>query len=304
MQPEFPAIVCAGEALTDLVASGPGQWTSRAGGSTWNVARALAAQGMAAAFAGAISEDLFGDALWNASAASGLDLRFLQRAPKAPLLAVVEAEPPRYFFIGADSADLQFDPQRLPEGWLGKAQWLHVGGISLAREPLAATLVALAEQAKAAGVRISYDPNFRTLMDARYDRTLQRMSALADVIKVSDDDLRGLFRTDAVERAFAELRRFNPHAAYLFTRGAQGASLHLGAHQWRAAAPQVTVADTLGAGDASIAGLLASLSAFPAHGWQQHLNIAVASGAAACLAAGAHAPSRAQVLALFSTMPD
>ena len=304
MQPEFPSIVCAGEALTDLVATGPDQWRSRVGGSTWNVARALAAQGMATAFAGAISEDLFGDALWAASAAGGLDLRFLQRAPKAPLLAVVESEPPRYFFVGGDSADLQFDPQRLPEGWLAKVQWLHFGGISLAREPLATTLLALAEQAKAAGARISYDPNFRKLMDARYDSTLQRMSALADVIKVSDDDLRGLFRTDAVERAFAELRRFNPRAAYLFTRGAQGASLHLGAHQWRAPAPQITVADTLGAGDACIAGLLASLSAFPAHSWQQHLNVAVASGAAACLQAGAHAPDRAQVLALCAGMPD
>ena len=302
MNPEFPRIVCAGEALTDLIAAGPDLWNSRTGGSTWNVARALSAQGVPSAFAGAISADLFGDALWRASAASGLDLRFLQRYPKAPLLAVVESEPPRYFFIGDDSADLHFDPARLPQGWLGKVQWLHFGGISLAREPLASTLLALARQAKAAGVRISYDPNFRTLMDARYDATLERMSALADVIKVSDDDLRGLFRTEAVERAFADLRRFNPHAAYLFTRGAQGASLHLGAHQWRAPAPAIEVADTLGAGDASIAGLLTSLSSFPAHSWQQHLNFAVASGAAACLEAGAHAPGRAQVLALFSAM--
>jgi fructokinase len=48
---------------------------------------------------------------------------------------------------------------------------VHFGGISLAREPLAGKLVALAQELKAAGVKISYDPNFRLMMDERYDAT-------------------------------------------------------------------------------------------------------------------------------------
>ena len=57
-----PVMLCAGEALTDMIHRGNEEWVSRVGGSTWNVARALAALGERTAFAGAISNDRFGDA--------------------------------------------------------------------------------------------------------------------------------------------------------------------------------------------------------------------------------------------------
>jgi len=41
---------------------------------------------------------------------------------------------------------------------------VHCGGISLAREPLCSRLIVLLEDAKAAGARVSFDPNFRNLM--------------------------------------------------------------------------------------------------------------------------------------------
>jgi hypothetical protein len=61
---DAPVMLCAGEALTDMIQQGEEQWTSRAGGSVWNVARALAVLCERTAFAGAISRDRFGDALW------------------------------------------------------------------------------------------------------------------------------------------------------------------------------------------------------------------------------------------------
>jgi fructokinase len=224
-----PTMLCAGEALTDMINQGGERWVSRVGGSVWNVARALAVLGERTAFAGAISGDRFGDALWTSSEAVDLDLRLMQRVQRSPLLAVVEqGEPPRYFFIGDDSADLHFDPAALPAGWRKELRWAHFGGISLAREPLASTLVGLARELKAQGVAISYDPNYRNLMDERYAPILQQMAALADVIKVSDDDLRGLFPGLAVEHALERLRSFNPAAYCLLTRGGKGASLFLG----------------------------------------------------------------------------
>ena len=113
------------------------------------------------AFAGAVSVDVFGDALHGASVAANLDMRFLQRYAKSPLLAIVHrTDPPAYFFVGDDSADLHFDAALLPEGWRAHCKWVHFGGISLARQPLAGKLVALAEQLKQDGVRISFDPNY------------------------------------------------------------------------------------------------------------------------------------------------
>jgi fructokinase len=231
---DFPLFVAAGEALTDMIVQDPAQqqWFSQVGGSTWNVARTMARLDVPTAFAGAISRDVFGDALWQASEAAKLDLRFLQRYHHSPLLAIVHrTDPPAYFFVGDNSADLQFDAAQLPQGWSAHCRWVHFGGISLARQPLASKLVALAEQLKLQGVRISYDPNYRLLMNRDYDSTLRRMTELADVVKVSEEDLAGLFRTDDIDTAFATLRSWNPGATYLYTKGGDGAS---GPTSWRA----------------------------------------------------------------------
>lgn len=295
----LPRFVAAGEALTDLLAEGPGSWTSLVGGSTWNVARVLARLGVPSAFAGAVSRDVFGDELAAANRAAGLDPRFMQQLDRPPLLAVVhERHPPRYFFIGADSADLHFDAAQLPAGWMEQVEWVHFGGISLAREPLAGKLLALARELKERGKKISYDPNFRALMDARYDATLERMTRLADVIKVSDEDLRGLFRCSDADAAFTRLRTMNPQATFLYTRGEHGASLYQGEPAWHTEAIKVEVADTVGAGDASIGALIYSILNRPGADGGVHLRFAAAAGAAACRYPGAQPPTLADIQAL------
>jgi fructokinase len=306
---DFPLFVAAGEALTDLIVdisvadSGATRWNSQVGGSTWNVARAMARLGVPTGFAGAISRDVFGDQLWQASQDAGLDLRLLQRADKSPLLAIVHRlDPPSYFFVGDDSADLHFDASALPEGWRGACRWAHFGGISLARRPLADKLVLLAETLKADGVRISYDPNFRAIMDEGYDATLRRMTALADVVKVSEEDLVGLFRTDDTAAALATLRSWNPQAGILFTKGGDGAAFYSAGQAWQVAAPRIEVVDTVGAGDASMAALAWSMLRGPERDGLAHLRFAVAAGAAACLAAGATPPSLEQIDALLGRM--
>lgn len=289
----LPEFVSFGEALTDMIRQGENRWASVPGGAPWNVARVMARFGIASAFGGAVSRDCFGDALWLASAEAGLDPRFIQRLDKSPLLAIVhETHPPQYFFVGDDSADLHFDAHLLPRGWERVVRWAHFGGISLAREPLASRLVALAERLKAEGVKISYDPNFRVAMSEAYDPILARMAAIADLIKVSEEDLQGLFRTKDEDAAFARLRAMNPAAACLYTRGSEGATLHVGAQTWQARPPQIEVVDTVGAGDCSLAGLLISLMRQPEAGWAGHLRASVAAGAGACLAAGATPPAQ------------
>jgi fructokinase len=227
-------------------------------------------------------------------------MRFMQRVERAPLLAVVhETQPPAYFFIGEASADLAFNPELLPEGWMQAVQRVHFGGISLARQPLGATLVTLAAQLRARGVKISFDPNYRNLMEHGYRPTLETMVALADVIKVSDEDLRCLFRTDE-QTALETLRKMNGDAAIMITRGAGAAALITREETIEALPPRVAVVDTVGAGDASIAGLLFSLMRRPQESWREHLSFALAAGAAACRFAGAHSPTVDEVMALLS----
>jgi fructokinase len=296
----FPSFVAAGEALTDMIRQDGEHWLGKVGGSTWNVARVLASLGQSSAFAGAVSQDCFGDDLHAASAAAGLDLRFLQRLNYSPLLAMVHStHPPQYFFVGDNSADLHFDRHQLPTGWQQAVQWIHFGGISLARQPLTQHLIELAHELKSRGVKISYDPNFRILMDEHYDATLRTMSQLADVIKVSDEDLAGLFRTTDLTGALDTLRSWNPAAAILYTRGGDGASLYAGQDHFSAAAMQVKVVDTVGAGDASIGGLIYSMLNAPTRTTREHLLFSIASGAAACQHAGARPPTLPEVEQLY-----
>lgn len=298
--PEFPLFVSAGDILTDLVRTGASQWLSRPGGAGWNVARCVARLGLPTACAGSLGVDNFSDDLWNASVAAGLDMRFMQRVERPPLLAIVhQTHPPAYFFMGENGADLAFDPAHLPTGWIGHVKWAHFGCISLVRQPLGDTLAKLAAELRSRGVKISFDPNYRNLMAHGYEPTLRKMAALADLIKVSDEDLRLLFRTDDEAAALAQLRAMNPAATVMVTRGPEPAMLIGGGSVIEARPPRVEVVDTVGAGDASIGGLLFSLMAAPQRAWPEHLAFALAAGAAACRHSGAHAPSLDEVVALL-----
>lgn len=301
--PPHPRFVSAGEALTDFIRTGTDSWLSRAGGSDWNVARVVATLGIPSAFAGSVSLDRFGDELTDLGRAAGLDMRFLQQVSKPPLLAIVhQTNPPRYFFIGEDSADLAFDPALLPAGWLTRVEWVHFGCISLAREPLAGKLLRMLDAVKAAGGRVSFDPNYRNIMTADFDETLRYVAERADVIKVSDEDLSGLFRVTDQAEGLVRLRALNPMVPILFTRGAAGAEMHVAGRVLRQPSPAIEVADTVGAGDASIGGLLYSLMSQPNADWSTHLRFAVATGAAACLEAGAVPPPLVSVERLLEQM--
>lgn len=300
LHPDLPHFIAFGEALTDLIRTGQDRWRSACGGSPWNVAMALSTLGQLSAFAGAISRDPFGDEIWRASQEANLDLRFIQQLPRPPLLAVVhETDPPRYFFIGQDSADLHFRPEGLPAGWTRALRWAHFGSLGLVREPLAGRLRALAQALKAEGRLISYDPGFRApLMDSSYDDTLEQMCRLADVIKVSDDDLRGLFRVTDHRTGLAQIAAWNPQAWLLLTRGEAGATLYHGVEECAAVPPRVDVVDTVGAGDSAMAGLLDSLMRDAGAPIEQHLRWALAAGAAACTAPGFAPPRPGLVAAL------
>jgi len=295
--------VAVGEALTDLIRTGADTWLARAGGAPWNVARVMAAWGIASAFAGGVGRDNFGNDIAVRTREAGLDMRFLQQHDKATLLAIVhEIAPPQYYFIGTDSADLAFDPAQLPPDWAIALEWIHCGGISLARAPLCERVIAMLEKARAAGAKISFDPNFRNVMTPAYDATLDRVARLADVIKVSDEDLHGLFRTRDTREALAQLRALSPQAVILLTLGAEGAQLLVRGEQLRQASPRVETADTVGAGDATAGGLLYSLMKQPLAPWPAHLRWAVAAGTAACLRPGASPPPLATVEDVLARM--
>ena len=297
----LPRYVVFGEALTDMIRQDDGTWRSLPGGSCWNVARVGARLGLHTGYAGAVSMDAFGDEIAAASRAAGLDERFLQRVEAPPFIAMVTSRhPPRYVFLGENSADLHFRPELLPDGWLEAADVIHVGSLALARGPLARRLVEQALMARQAGKRIAFDPNFRNAMrDATYRPTFELIAGLASHIKVSDEDLEGLFPGLEQRDALAALRALAPDAEILFTRGADGLSLIRGDEVLDAPARRVDVVDTVGCGDASMAGWIVGLLLHPELRASCQLARIAAVAATAAMHAGPYAPTAQEVDALL-----
>lgn len=293
------AFVVFGEALTDFIRQPDGQWRAMPGGACWNVARAASRLGVPTGYAGSVSTDVFGQELYTLARDAGLDMRFTQQIAKAPLLAMVHSTtPPDYFFIGDDSADLHFNPDAMPAGWMDHARVLHFGCISLAREPLASRLLQVAQAAAMRGKHIAFDPNWRKLMDSpSYRILLRELLALSHYVKVSDEDLEKLFPGDA--NPLATLQAMAPRAEILLTLGARGMRWIKGEFIIEQPAFQVDVVDTVGCGDASMGGWIASQLRQPDAPTQVHLQCAAAGAAIAASKAGAYAATWEEVQALI-----
>ena len=301
MTAPLPRYVVFGEALTDLIREADGRWTERPGGSCWNVARVGARLGIATGCATSVSNDYFGARLVAESRAAGLDARYLQVLDRSPLLAMVTStRPPAYQFVGDDSADLHFDPARLPAGWLDAAEVVHVGGISLARRPLADRLLRVALDAVAAGKRLAFDPNWRTPMaDPAWRAVFEALLPACHYLKVSDEDLAQLYPGLDETAALAALRAAaRPETALMYTRGARGLRLLAGSAVIEQPAPATAVADTVGCGDAAMGAWMATLLEDPAASLALQARRAAAAAAVVASRTGAYAPLPHEVAAI------
>ncbi|WP_327313181.1 carbohydrate kinase family protein [Streptomyces sp. NBC_01235] len=312
---EQPAVVVAGDALVDLTplrtADGAAALQPRPGGSCLNVAVGLGRLGVPTALLARLSDDHFGDLLRAHLAASGTRLTHVLPTSDPTTLAAVhlrEDGSATYSFHAGDAADRGLRPEHLaalPDGGaLPPDTALHLGSLGLLLEPLASTLDGLLR--REAGRRlVSLDPNVRPGLvtdRAAYIRRFAEWVALADVVKASDEDLAWLHPGESYE-AVADRWLASGAGLVLITFGAQGAwavGRHADVH---VPAPAVDVVDTVGAGDAFTAGVLAHLhrtgrlsregvDSLEAGELSRLLSYAVEIAADTCTRAGAQPPYR------------
>jgi len=249
-----------GEALVDVVIH-PGQEpVDIPGGSPANVALGLARLGRDAELHCWIGTDERGKAVRAHLEASGV--RLAAGADGAERTSTAQAT------IGEDRAatyvfDLDWNPPR-PNLADGEAPLLvHTGSIAAILAPGAATVEQLLRETRATST-IAYDPNARPQLmgepeDAR--RIVERLVALSDLVKCSDEDIAWLYGIDtsedsALQSVLSDWLKLGP-SVVVVTRGKHGA-LALTASGLRLevpADPNVVVADTVGAGDSFMGGL-------------------------------------------------
>lgn len=194
------------------------------------------------------------------------------------------------------------------------AAWLHFGSIALAAEPAASTLIARAKtaaQSKTAPCLVSYDPNVRPGFasdETIYRRNLDQAMEVADLIKLSRADLAWL-RPGMRAEDFARHELTRRAALVVVTHGEDGAQAFTRKGRVTVEAPRVDVADTIGAGDAFMAGLLcalderdvqtrAALSALSPEALTHALTFATHAAAVACTRPGAVMPWRKEISVL------
>ncbi|MDO5612290.1 MAG: carbohydrate kinase [Paracoccus sp. (in: a-proteobacteria)] len=255
-------ILCAGESLIDMVPDGAGAFLPLPGGAVYNTTVALGRLGCPTAYFWPISRDPFGEQLLRPLAEAGISTDLCPRTDRLTTLAFVTLTggEARYSFYDDGSAGRMLTQADLPP-LPGEVTALFAGGISLVPDPCGAAVEALIAR-EHARLPVMLDPNIRPFFisdpDA-YRARLNRLLPMADIVKLSADDLDWLFPDLPPEDAARSVLDMGPRIV-LQTGGEAGARAHWHGPTVAAPAVQVQVADTIGAGDTFNAGVLASLS--------------------------------------------
>ncbi len=258
-------ILVCGEALFDVFLAGERpdglDLDARPGGSPFNVAVGLARLGREAGLFTGLSTDWLGGRLAAVLEREGVDTRWLRRLDRPATVSFVGLGAdgsPSYAFYGEGAADRALSGDDLPVA-LDGVKALHLGSYTAAVEPVASTQHALLDLAQ--GCLVSYDPNIRPTVEPdleRWRRAVARMTARADLVKVSREDLETLYPGTPVETIAAGWLDAGV-ALVIVTDGGRGAQAWTGRAQASVGGEAVSVVDSVGAGDTFQAALLAAL---------------------------------------------
>ena len=258
-------ILCCGEALIDMlpqtVDAGATAYLPQVGGAVFNTAIALGRLNVSVGLFTGISTDFFGHQLLHAMQESRVDssrLVFSDRHTTLAFVGLTEGTA-EYAFFDENSAGRMLRSKQLPR-LTDDIEALFFGGISLVQEPCGSTYEELLVGASETRV-VVLDPNIRPGFitdEVAYRARVKRLSAHADLVKLSDEDLQWLEGPGDYQSIATRILQRGPKIV-IVTRGAAGATAITARHRIEVEAEQVSVCDTVGAGDTFNAGLLASL---------------------------------------------
>jgi len=256
--PTADRALVVGEALIDVVTRPDGGRAQHPGGSPANVALGLGRLGRRVDLLTWLGQDTDGDLVRRHLRGSGVNVLQGNRSALRTPVATAHLD-------AAGTASYEFDLEwDLPETWdeePGSPLVVHTGSIATVLQPGGAAVAALVARRRAMST-ITYDPNLRPVLMGSPAHALPVVDALvrvADVVKVSDEDLAWLHPGVAPAEIAEEWSRSGP-SLVVVTHGGEGAfaSTSAGA-RISVTATKVQVADTVGAGDSFMGGLIDGL---------------------------------------------
>jgi fructokinase len=248
-------ILCFGEVLWDSLPEG-----LFPGGAPFNVACHIHAMGGDAAIVSRVGRDVLGDEILS---------RLRRRGVSIDLMAEDDSLPTGFVRVHLDAFGNAAYEIVAPSAWdaIGYSDkldheaagaWAIVYGSLAQRDPRSRASLGRLLQSPARKV---FDVNLRPPFDGS-DVVLASLEA-ADIVKLNSDELLRIASwfglPHAEEAGVAALAHQFSLQMVSLTRGDKGAALWHGGHWEEVDALQVTVADTVGAGDAFLAALLVSM---------------------------------------------
>ena len=261
-------ILCCGEALIDMIpektSSGREAFVPHPGGAIYNTAIALGRLGTPSGMLTSLSNDIFGQQLCNGLKASNVNIDHVIFSDRPTTLAFVQLIDGQasYSFYDENSAGRMLAPSDLPL-ISQNVNALYCGGISLACDPCSEAYETLLEREYKRRV-IMLDPNVRTTFiedTDRYRARIMKIMSLADIVKVSDEDLEWIINDPSSSEQKAKSILEIGAGLVILTRGSLGATAYVkGGMTVHVPADKANVMDTVGAGDTFNAGVLSKLS--------------------------------------------
>jgi fructokinase len=286
-------IVVAGENVVDLIQQPGGDLRPSLGGGPATIAVAAARLGAPVAMAARLGADVFGPAFRNRLSGAGVDGRYLRDTGEPSTLALTTISGTGialFDFWHTGAADFGWVDEDLPT--LGAGDIAHLGSLAAFLPPGADALERWATRNRPL-CTVTFDPNLRPVSLAQpgaLDR-LERLVGIANVVKVSQDDVEMAYPDTPALDTVRRWRDEHGVDLILLTRGARGITALRGDGEVEAPTPQISVVDTIGAGDSAMAAVLTCLH----RGGEVDLDLVCTVAALACTRPGADPPTTAEV---------
>lgn len=272
VEKDEPYLVTVGETLGVLSAAGPGPLTLgttlRLGvaGAESNVAIGVSRLGGKATWIGRVSEDELGELVLRELRAEGVTAVAVRDAAPTSLLLKERRTSThhRMRYYRTATAGVRLAPEDIPEELVAGASVLHITGITpaLGEGPARAVRRAV-DIAREAGVLVSLDINFRSLLwnEGEAREAVLPLLHDSDLVFAGPHEARlavpDRHEPEELAKGICEL---GPSGAVI-KLGAEGAFALLDGRPHRQPALPARVYDSVGAGDAFVAGYLAELLA-------------------------------------------
>lgn len=254
-------VYALGESLLDIIFDKGKPISTSAGGSMLNVSVSLARSGVDVSMISETGDDENAKFILEFLKKNNVTIKFIKK----------------YYHQNTTVAIAHLDRQKIPSfsiyksypenrklispGKFAKGDILVFGSIYSLDPAIRNEVLEVIYQAKRGGAFIIYDPNIRKhkLSQASLKKALNENFALADIIKGSDDDFATIFGTLSFDGVNKEIRKINPEAALIITRGKDGVTAYNLNRSVSLPAMRTKVVSTIGAGDAFTAGLVYSI---------------------------------------------